>query len=67
MSLEVRQFNYLAWLTGIAVVVFLSGAMFALVTNKISFQVFAAAVGSPVGALVGWAARGATVSTGTTP
>lgn len=61
MSLEVKQFNYLAWLTGVAVVVLLGGAVWALVTGEITFSVFAATVGSPVSALVGWAARGAAV------
>jgi hypothetical protein len=61
MTLESRQFNYLAWLTGVGFAVLLGGALFALVTQQISFQVFAATVGSPVSALVGWAARGATV------
>lgn len=61
MGLETRQFNYLAWLTGVAVLVLLGGAVWALVTEQITFAVFAATVGSPVSALVGWAARGATV------
>lgn len=61
MSLETKQFNYLAWLTGMAVLVFLGGAVWALVAGDITFQVFAAAVGSPVSALVGWAARGAAI------
>lgn len=61
MSLEIRQFNYLAWLTGIVVLVLLAGALWALITGGITFEVFAAAVGSPAGALVGWAARGAVV------
>jgi hypothetical protein len=61
MTLESKQFNYLAWLTGVAVLVLLGGATWALVTKEISFAVFSAAVGSPVSALVGWAARGAVV------
>lgn len=61
MSLETKQFNYLAWLTGIAVVVLLAGSVWALVTGEISFAVFAATIGSPVSALVGWAAKGATI------
>jgi len=67
MNLEVKQFNYLAWLTGVAVVVLLGGAVWALVMQQITFAVFAATVGSPVSALVGWAARGAVISTGGTP
>lgn len=58
-TLEVKTFNYLAWLTGIAVVVFLAAAVYALVTGLITFTEFANYVGPPVSALVGWAARGA--------
>lgn len=61
-TLETKQFNYLAWLTGVAVLVLLGGAVWALVTEQIMFSVFAATVGSPVSALVGWAARGAGVT-----
>lgn len=39
MGLESKQFNYMAWLTGIAVLVLLGGAVLALVT--VSFQIWA--------------------------
>lgn len=58
MTIETRQFNFMAWMSGIAVLVFLGGAVFALVMNQISFEVFAGTVGSTVSALLGWAARG---------
>lgn len=58
MTIETKQFNFMAWMTGIAVFVFLGGAVFALVTHEITFPVFSAAVGSTVSALLGWAARG---------
>lgn len=61
MTTEARQFNFVAASTGLALAVFLGGAVYALVVQQISFEVFAAAVGSPVSALVGWAARGAAV------
>lgn len=60
-TLENKQFGYLAWLTGIAVLVLLGGAVWALVTEQITFSVFAGTVGTPVSALVGWWARGAAV------
>ena len=62
MTIESKQFNFVAILTGVAVSVFLGGAVWALVDGRITFEVFAAAVGSPVSALVGWAARGAMVA-----
>lgn len=58
-TLDRKQFNYLAWLTGVCAVVYLAGAVFALVTKLITFADFAAAVAIPLGPLVGWAARGA--------
>lgn len=62
MNLETRQFNYMAWLTGIAVLALLGGALWALFTGAITFEVFASTVGTPVSAVVGWWARGAVVS-----
>jgi hypothetical protein len=61
MSTEARQFNFVAITTGVALSVYLGGAIYALVALGIGFEAFAAAVGSPVSALVGWAARGAVV------
>ena len=60
-TLETKQFNYLAWLAGICAVVYLGGAVFALVTKTITFSEFATAVAVPLGPLIGWAARGAGV------
>lgn len=62
MNLEGRQFNLLAWVLGVCVLVYLGGAVFALVTDSIKFGEFAAAVGIPLGPMVGWAARGAGVA-----
>lgn len=61
MALETRKFNYLAAITAMSVAVLLGGAVWALVDKQITFAAFAATVGSPVSALVGWAARGAVV------
>lgn len=61
MSLEVKQFNLLAWVLSICVLALLGGALWALVTERITFAVFAASVGVPLGPMVGWAARGAVI------
>lgn len=58
-TLEVKQFNLSAWLTGITLLVYLGGALFALLTQQIDFVDFLAAVGTPLGGMTGWAARGA--------
>lgn len=60
-TLETRQFNLLAWVLGVCVLVLLGGALWALVTERITFAVFATAVGVPLGPMVGWAARGAVI------
>lgn len=61
MTLELRQFNLLAWVLGVCVLVYLGGSVWALATEAIKFGEFAAAVGIPLGPMVGWAARGAAI------
>lgn len=61
MTLESKQFDYLAWLTGVAVLALLGGALWALITKEITFAVFSGVVGTPVATLIGWWARGAAV------
>lgn len=61
MTLETRQFNLIAWVLALCVVALLGGAVWALVTERITFAVFSAAIGVPLGPLVGWAARGAVI------
>ena len=56
--MEAKQFDFLSALTGVVVLVFLGAAVYALVEMKISFEVFAAAVGSPASALIGFWVRG---------
>lgn len=55
-NLEVKQFNLSAWLTGITLLVYLGGALFALVAGQIGFVDFIAAVGAPLGGMTGWVA-----------
>lgn len=61
MTIETKQFNLIAWVLAVCVLVLLGGALWALVTERITFAVFASAVGVPLGPLVGWAARGAVI------
>jgi len=58
---EHKTFDFFAWGTGITLLVYLAGAGFALVTGKVDFQIFIAAVGTPLGAMSGWAAKSAQV------
>ena len=60
MTIETQRFNFFAWGTGITLLVYLGGALWALVTNEISFPIFIAAIGTPLGAMSGWAAKSAT-------
>ena len=60
MTLEVKQFNFFAIATSITLLVYLGGAAYALVANAIDFPAFMAAVGAPLGAMTGWAAKTAT-------
>lgn len=56
-----KTFNFFAIATGVTLLVYLAGAVFALVTKLIDFPAFMAAVGAPLGAMTGWAAKAATV------
>lgn len=53
-----RQYDFLSVLTGVVVLIFLGAAVYSLVTKQITFEVFAAAVGSPASALIGFWVRG---------
>lgn len=57
-GLENRKFNLSAWLIGITLLVYLAGALFALVTHEIKYAEFLGAVGTPLGGMTGWIARG---------
>lgn len=61
MSTENRRFNLLAATLSVSLVVYLGGAVYALVALDIGFEAFAAAVGGPLGVMTGWAGRGAMV------
>lgn len=58
-TLETRQFNLSAWLTGVTLLVYMGGALYALVTHQIGFGDFIAAVGTPLGGMTGWVAHAA--------
>jgi hypothetical protein len=57
MTLETKQFNLTAVSIGITLLVYLGGALFALVTQQIGFSEFLAAVGTPLGGMTGWVAH----------
>lgn len=57
LPLEVKKLNYLAILTLIALLIYFSGSLYALITTQINFKEFLAAVGTPTGLLIGYLAR----------
>lgn len=59
MTIETKSFNFFAISTGLLLIVYLGGAVFALITKEINFSSFVAAVGTPLGAMSGWAAKAA--------
>ena len=58
MTLESRQFDFVAGLTGVFAVVYMVGAIYALVTAGITFDTFLDVVGTPALPLIGWWAKG---------
>ncbi len=56
-----RAYSLFAWSTGITLLIYLAGAMWALVTKEIEFAMFLAAVSGPLGVMSGWAAKAANV------
>lgn len=58
MTLATKQFNFLAWLTGIVVLVLLGATTYALIADKITFQQFAQIIVPPASGLVGYWVRG---------
>lgn len=59
MTIESKKFNFFAISTSITLLVYLAGSVYALVTHAIDFAEFMAAVGAPLGAMTGWAAKSA--------
>lgn len=53
-----KQFNFLSALTAIVVLAFVGACIYALSQEKADFTQFAAAVGAPVGMLLGYWVRG---------
>lgn len=58
-----KSFNFFAISTAVTLLVFLGGAVYALIVQAIDFPAFAAAVGAPLGAMAGWAAKAAATPT----
>ena len=61
--MDTKSINVFAWGTGITLLVYLAGSVWALVTGQIDFAIFIGAVGTPLGAMSGWAAKAASVPT----
>lgn len=58
MTLESRTFDFVSALTGVFAVVYLGGAIYALVTGKITYDKFLDIVSTPASALAAWWAKG---------
>lgn len=56
-----KSFNFFAISAGVTLLVFLVGALYALITQGLTFTEFGAAVGIPLSAMTGWAAKSASV------
>lgn len=57
-ALNKKTFDFLSIMTGAVVLVFISAAVWALVTKSIGWPEFLAAVGSPASMLLGYWVRG---------
>lgn len=57
--MDAKSINVFAWGTAITLLVYLAGCVYALVSKDITFAIFIGAVGTPLGAMSGWAAKGA--------
>lgn len=57
-----KSYSLFAWSTGITLLVYLVGSLYALVTNEITYAAFIAAVAIPLSGMSGWAAKSAQVT-----
>lgn len=58
MTIETRSFNFLAWLTGIVVLLYIGASIVALYRAQIDWQQFSGVVGPIAGLLLGYWVRG---------
>jgi hypothetical protein len=58
MSIEAKQMDVVTVLTGLFALVYIGGALFALVTGAIDYAKFLAAIGAPALPLFGYWIRG---------
>lgn len=56
-----KSFNFFAIAASITLLVYLGGAVYALVVQSLSFAEFGAAVGIPLGGMTGWAAKASNI------
>lgn len=57
-TLQKKTFDFLSILTGVVMLVWMATGVYALVTDKIGWEVFAGAIGSPATMLLGYWVRG---------
>lgn len=57
-----KSYSLFAWSTGLTLLVYLGGCIYALATKQIDFAIFTGAVGTVLGAMTGWAAKSAQVT-----
>lgn len=53
-----REFNFLAWLTGLVVLLYVGASIYTLAKNMTTWQEFSGAVGPIAGLLIGYWVRG---------
>lgn len=58
MMMSDKKSNFLAWLTGIVVLLYIGASMFALYRSQIDWQQFSCVVGPIAGLLLGYLVRG---------
>lgn len=58
MSETTREFNFLAWLTALVVLMYVGASIYALTASMTSWQDFSGAIGPIAGLLIGYWVRG---------
>ncbi len=56
---DIKEFNFLSWLTGIVVLLYIGASILAFMNSAITWQEFSGAVGPMAGLLLGYWVRGA--------
>lgn len=56
---DIKEFNFLSWLTGIVVLLYIGASIVSFMKSAITWQDFSGAVGPMAGLLLGYWVRGA--------